>query len=82
VLAIKFLNDQTGTPEKGNYKYEVVVTQITDGKFQWVKIDEGELKDHQRDLGWEELVKKLSDQLQNEKYLKLATLYEAVDPLK
>lgn len=75
MLAIKFLNDQTGNLRKANYKYEVVVTVTDDGKLKVIKIDEGEIKGHFRDDGYRGLVKMLSDKLEKEKHLEIAKMF-------
>jgi hypothetical protein len=80
MLAIKFLNDQTGNLKKANYKYEVVVTVTDDdGKLKVIKIDEGEIKGHFRDSGYQGLVKKLSDQLQKEETTHLIEMFTQLE---
>jgi len=76
MLAIRFLNDQTGNLRKANYKYEVVVTVTDDdGKLKVIKIDEGEIKGHFRDDGYRGLVKMLSDKLEKDKYLEAVKMF-------
>jgi len=75
MLAIRFLNDQIGNLRRANYKYEVVATQTVDGKLQVIKIAEGEIKGHFREDGWEGLVKKFSDQLEEEKHQEILKMF-------
>ena len=48
MLIIKIQNDSTGTPEIGNYRYQVMVNETV--------IESGEVKGHRRSQGWQKLV--------------------------
>jgi outer membrane usher protein FimD/PapC len=48
MLIIKIQNDSTGTPEIGNYRYQVMVNERV--------IERGEVKGHRRSQGWQKLV--------------------------
>jgi hypothetical protein len=49
MLIIKIQNDSTGTNESSNYRYQVLINQTV--------IESGEIRGHNRDDGWRELVK-------------------------
>ena len=49
MLQVKIVNDGTGTPESGNYKYSVLVN----GEV----IQSGEITAHPRITGWKPLVR-------------------------
>lgn len=53
MLTIKIKNDSTGTPEIGNYDFEVWVNHDM--------IDFGYIIGHERKKGWKDLVKKVSE---------------------
>ena len=48
MLIIKIQNDSTGTPEVGNYRYQVMVNSTV--------IEIGDVKGHKRGQGWQKLV--------------------------
>ena len=51
MLIIKIQNDGTGTPEIGNYRYQVLVNSTS--------IEVGDIKGHKRSSGWQKLVARL-----------------------
>ena len=51
MLIIKIQNDGTGTPEIGNYRYQVMVNSTS--------IESGNIKGHRRSSGWRKLVARL-----------------------
>jgi len=51
MLIIKIQNDGTGTPEIGNYRYQVMVNSTS--------IEVGDIKGHKRSSGWQKLVVRL-----------------------
>jgi hypothetical protein len=53
MLIIKIQNDGTGTPEIGNYRYQVMVNDTV--------IESGEVKGHERKEGWRGLLLNLVD---------------------
>ena len=48
MLIIKIVNDGTGDRVIGNYRYQVMINDIV--------IESGEVKQHERRLGWQKLV--------------------------
>jgi hypothetical protein len=74
MLLIKLVNDTTGSKEIGNYKYEILITEVVEGeeKPHLIKISEGKLKGHKRSKGFEPLVKMLSEDLERKKLGQLA----------
>ncbi len=56
MLIIKIQNDGTGTEKIGNYRYQVLINQTV--------IESGEVKEHVRSKGWQNLL----DMLVNESY--------------
>ena len=54
MLIIKIQNDGTGTPEIGNYRYQVMINDAV--------IESGEVKKHNRKEGWRGLLLNLVDQ--------------------
>ena len=48
MLIIKIQNDGTGTPEVGNYRYQVMINSTV--------IESGDVKGHRRSQGWQKLV--------------------------
>jgi hypothetical protein len=48
MLIIKIQNDSTGTPEIGNYRYQVMVNETV--------IEIGDVKGHRRSQCWQKLV--------------------------
>ena len=53
MLIVKIVNDGTGTPEVGNYRYQVMVNDTV--------IESGEIKKHHRKEGWQKLLLDLVD---------------------
>jgi len=56
MLILKIHNDGTGDKLIGNYNYSVFIN--------YDKIAEGRVENHNRLLGWEELIKKLAKELE------------------
>jgi len=50
MLKVFFLNDETGTKIKGNYRWDVMINDTLVAK--------GELKGHNRTQGWQGLLRK------------------------
>ena len=53
MLTVKIVNDGTGTPEVGNYRYQVLINETV--------IESGEIKKHHRKEGWRRLLLDLVD---------------------
>lgn len=51
MLIIRVVNDGTGTNESSNYKYDVLINETV--------IETGEIKGHNRDFGWRDLIRTL-----------------------
>ena len=51
MLIIKIQNDGTGTPEVGNYRYQVLINSTS--------IEVGDIKGHTRSSGWRKLLVRL-----------------------
>ena len=51
MLIIEFVNDMTGDADVAHYHYRVRMKQQL--------IAEGQIRDHHRDLGWQQLVRRL-----------------------
>lgn len=59
MLVIKIVNDQTGTEERSNYRYQVMINNQV--------IDSGSVKEHDRKNGWVRLLELLIKQKGGEK---------------
>jgi len=60
MLTIRIHNDGTGDVVKGNYDWEVWVTQD--------KIDAGRVEGHYRKDGWEQLLRRIASASEDAKY--------------
>ena len=58
MLIIKIQNDGTGTAEVGNYRYQVMINQTV--------IESGEVTEHHRNKGWQQLVEMVTSHSRNE----------------
>lgn len=77
MLLIKLVNDKTGDKEIGNYKYEILITEVPDGeKPHLIKLTEGKIKGHKRLSGFEPLIKMLYEDLEKKRLAELAQFVE------
>lgn len=81
MLLIKIVNDGTGTPDNGNYRYQVLCTDDPHSE-KLTLLAEGEVKDHPRSTGWHVLLKKMADTAVRDKetaeLLKFMQIYDRV----
>lgn len=54
MLIIKIQNDGTGDVKTGNYRYQVMICDTV--------IESGEVKQHERGLGWQALLSQLASE--------------------
>lgn len=71
MLIVKIQNDGTGTPEIGNYRYQVMVNNSV--------IESGFIAGHKRAMGWRSLV---SDLIEESKSRELSYIREYHELLK